>query len=158
MKRTTTPLCLVLAPLMSVSAAIASAQESDEAVPFTLEITVTGFDGRDAVDTRTHQMQLIIDKPSPTQLRQGREIAVGDEYRNVGTNVSCRARTHAPGYLVWCTFEQSSLIPGAGVPAFNTLHLVSEVVARAGETQELGTVDVGAGKRWTVAVTLHRRD
>jgi hypothetical protein len=98
-------------------------------------------------------LHVLADSGTPTLLRSGREVAVpaaDNQYRNVGTNVTCRAQTSGSGFRVELDLERSSLPEGSdpGRPSFQTFSYHTSFRLRDGESVELAS---GAGLRSIVA-------
>ena len=87
-------------------------------------------------------LYVLADSHEPTALRAGREVAVpdaGNQYRNVGTNVTCRASTSGDGFRVDLQIERSSLVEGSDPdrPSFYTFNVNSAVRLRDGESARI---------------------
>lgn len=123
---------------------------------FELSITVVRNAGTSQATERVHTLALTPDESPSAELRQGREVPVGDQYRNVGTNVQCRVRTRGERYLLWCAFEESTLVAGPGPPVFDTLNVVEQVVVTLGERVRLaGASSSPDGAGWSVSAELN---
>ena len=159
MNRTYRTWALLIAALAAATN-LATAQDAPtDAAPLLAEVSVVGYDGDEVIARRSHSVALVADRPPPAQLRRGREVAVGEQYRNVGTNLSCRAKTRGSAFLLWCAFEESALLPGGGAPSFETLSVENEVLITPGGSAELGTVsEPDSNTRWTIGVTLRTRN
>jgi hypothetical protein len=133
------------------SAAWASpAQEAADLTPLQIELRLSA--APDASDGAVSvALYVLADSHEPTALRVGREVAVpvaGHQYRNVGTNVTCRASTSGDGFRLDLQIERSSLVEGSdpGRPSFHTFNVNSAVRLRDGESARiLGQVDGASG-------------
>jgi hypothetical protein len=120
------------------------AQEEDTLgalTPLKVELTLSPApDGRERGTSFT--LYVLADSKRAVVLRAGREVAVpapGIQYRNVGTNLTCRASTIADGFRLDLEIERSSLVEGsdAGRPSFHTFNANSVLRLRDGQTVEL---------------------
>jgi hypothetical protein len=139
----------ILIPVFLVSSA-AWASPAQEAVenltPLKVELRLSA--APDASDGAVSVVLYVLaDSHEPTALRAGREVAVptaGNQYRNVGTNITCRASTSGPGFRLELQIERSSLVEGSdpGRPSFHTFNVNSAVRLRDGESARiLGQVE-----------------
>jgi hypothetical protein len=115
----------------------AQEEAAGEITPLKLELTLSPSpDGSDR--ETSFVVHLLADSNRTTTLRAGREVAVpvaGNQYRNVGINVTCRAWTDGDGFRLDLELERSSLVEGsdAGRPSFHTFSTSSSLRLRDGE-------------------------
>jgi hypothetical protein len=127
--------------------------------PLKIELRLSAApDGNDVAASIV--LYVLADSHEPTALRAGREVAVpaaGHQYRNVGTNVTCRASTSADGFRVDLQIERSSLVEGSAPdrPSFHTFNVNSALHLRDGESaQILGRADGAPGSLREVEAKL----
>jgi hypothetical protein len=119
----------------------AQEEAAGEITPLKLELTLSPSpDGSDR--ETSFVVHLLADSNRTTTLRAGREVAVpaaGDQYRNVGINVTCRAWTDGDGFRLDLELERSSLVEGSdpGRPSFHTFSTSSSLRLRDGESVRL---------------------
>jgi len=120
------------------------AQEEEPAgdgTPLKVELTISpAADGRES--GTSFALYVLADSKRTVALRPGREVAVpaaGNQYRNVGINVTCRAWTSGDGFRLDLELERSSLIEGSdpGRPSFHTFNANSSFRLRDGESVRL---------------------
>lgn len=130
--------------LLSVGARELRAQEEETAgnlIPLRVELTLSpSADGRESGATLT--LYVLADSKRTVALRAGREVAVPaaeNQYRNVGTNLTCRAATSGNGFRLDLEIERSSLVEGSdpGRPSFHTFSTTSVLLLRDGQRVEL---------------------
>lgn len=119
----------------------AQEEAAGEVTPLKLELTLSAAsDGSDRAFSFV--LEVLADSKRTTTLRVGREVAVpaaDNQYRNVGTNVTCRAWTSGDGFRLDLELERSSLVEGSdpGRPSFYTFNSNSSFRMRDGESIEL---------------------
>jgi hypothetical protein len=145
---------MVLAVFLAwVAAGSLSAQEAERTLtPIKVAISLAAApDGSDP--GMSIALYVLADSGTPTLLRSGREVAVpaaDNQYRNVGTNVTCRAQSSGDGFRIELDIEKSSLPEGSDParPSFQTFSYHTSFRLRDGESVELAS---GAGLRAIVA-------
>ena len=143
--------------LMSVLAPMAPAQSVPDPTEVPLRVEIAIAQGE---ETHTYTLDVTANRSRLSELRQGREIAIQGEsapqYRNVGTNIQCKASTRGDRFLVWLALERSSIAESAGGhPSFHTFHVMSELLLASDEDVSLVT---SSEDSWTVNVMLRVRD
>jgi hypothetical protein len=138
----------------------AQSQEPEQApTPVRVEVIFSKYQG-DELTTRLPYAMMVNaeEEPQSHHLRMGIEVPVSvgsqgtQQYRNVGTNIDCRARTLSEGrYMVELTVEQSSMYPAESVtasgrqgqaegnPLFRTFSSNFRPILRDGESVQLTT-------------------
>ena len=160
-------LSLLLTAGLAASPTLAQDNDTDEIlIPVNLRVTITHYDGDELLNRDTHSLHHTANRLRLTELRQGREVPVrvrSDEgvtttqYRNVGTNIQCRVRTHGERFLVELDLEQSDFADErqSDTPSFHTFNIHQELVLADGERVEVvGAASPGSSERWTVEVEL----
>lgn len=136
---------ILIAALLVWGAARALPALGEEApakvTPLKLELTFSPApDGGESGSSLT--LYLLADSKRAVALRAGREVAVpaaGNQYRNVGINVTCLAAASGDGFRLDLEVERSSLVEGSDPvrPSFYTFNANSALHLRDGETVEL---------------------
>lgn len=158
--------------------------EGGELVPLRVELFITrhrGAPNGPEISRLAHTLQVVANSRSVTSLREGREVPVmvtqtigasdddtrravpvtSYQYRNVGTNVTCRARSHGNGFRVNLNFEQSSIHANEGSPnpSFRTFSVSNELWLEPGRSQDLVLVsDPSSDEVVTIQITLSPMD
>jgi hypothetical protein len=130
-------------PLFLIWSGALSAQEeaTEDVTPLKLELTLSP--APEARESGTSlALYVLADAKRVVTLRAGREVAVpaaGNQYRNVGINVTCRASTIGDGFRVDLEIERSSLVEGSDPvrPSFYTFSANSAFHLRDGESVEI---------------------
>ncbi len=151
---------LVSTFLVWSAARVIPAQEAaGNVTPLKIELRLSAApDGNDGATSIV--LYVLADSHEPTALRAGREVAVpaaGNPYRNVGTNVTCRASTSGNGFRLDLSIERSSIVEGSdpGRPSFYTFNVNSAVLLRDGESARiLGQADGASGSLREVEAKL----
>ena len=147
-----------LALLVLLGSPAASPAQEPVYIPLKVELVVTRQDG-EATERRTHVLRVAAIRTSGTELRIGREVPVADKYRNVGTNIQCRAESRGEQFLLWLSLEQSSLASSHGPPSFHTFNVQDQLIVSDGEEVELvRSSSPDSEETWsvTVKVTVER--
>ena len=150
------PWPIVLLICMIPVATVAQDDTSETPIPLRIEIDVR--QGQD--EHVTHTLHVMANRDRPTELRQGQEFAVPGtapdtdyQYRNVGTNIKCRATSHGDKFLVWFVLEQSSRAETSGTPpSFHTFNIMNELLLADGESVELVAA---SNEMWRVEFSLN---
>ena len=153
------------APVGSVLAVESALQESTPETRLELEFVITSEsdDGERSERPSTIQLEA---NDEVARLQVGTEVPVpvmsfdvdkGDQtsggtgepvthfqYRNVGTNLTARARPHADGFLIRVSLEESSTagtqrVGGLVLPRFRTFNYHHRLLMKDGETAEIVT-------------------
>ncbi len=109
--------------------------------PLRLTLTLSpGPDGRES--GASFALYVLADAKAMTTLRSGREVAVpsaGNQYRNVGINVTCRASTSGDAFHFDLEMERSALVEenDPGRPSFQTFSARSSFRLRDGDEVKL---------------------
>jgi hypothetical protein len=126
----------------SAARAIAAEEPAREVTPLRIELKLSAApDGTEGAPA-SMALYVLADSDKPTVLRAGREVAVpaaDDRYRNVGTNVTCRASASGDGFRLDLDIELSSLVEGSdpGRPSFHTFSVHSSVRLLDGESARI---------------------
>ena len=129
--------------LVWIAAPKLPAQEEAAGVVTPLKPELTLSRAPDGSDRETtFVVHVLADSKRTTTLRSGREVAVpaaGNQYRNVGINVTCRAWTSGDGFRLDLELERSSLVEGSDPdrPSFYTFNVNSAVRLRDGESARI---------------------
>ncbi len=132
---------------------------SEKVTPLEVELALSPApDGRES--GTSFKLYVLADSKRAVVLRAGREVAVpaaDNQYRNVGTNVTCRAWASGDGFRLDVDIERSSLADGSdpGRPSFHTFNVNSTLLLRDGESVEIAA---GADLRAVVAKLRVLRD
>ena len=135
--------------------------------PLRVELVFSKYDG-EALTSRLPYTFMVngAKEPRSTELRMGIEVPVtvaegAQQYRNVGTNVDCRAHDLGDGsFRLELSVEQSSIYPAStsgddGNPLFRTFNSNLIVLLRDGESMELtSATDMVSGEVSKVSVSL----
>jgi hypothetical protein len=171
-----TGIALLLATHCFVPRAVAQSQEPEQApTPVRVELVFSKYQDDDLTMRLPYTMLVNAEEePQSHHLRMGIEVPVSvdsqgsQQYRNVGTNIDCRARTLSEGrYMIELTVEQSSVYPAESViasgrqlqaegnPLFRTFSSNFRPILRDGERVELTTAtDPVSGEVSKVEVSL----
>src|SRR5262245_17935261 len=167
---------LALVALLATAGA-AFAQEPAEkpkpqmrGTPLRLLIVYSRYQGDKKVSSVPHQLSVIADE-GPTRLRMGIMVPIltqskdgpTTQYRDVGNNIDCTARTVEPGlFRLTCSFEQSSLYDKdradavQGLPMFRNFRSESNVALRDGQsTQHTSATDPVTGEVLKIDITMN---
>ena len=136
--------------------------------PLRLQIVYSRYQGDKKVSSVPHQLSVIADE-GPSRLRMGIMVPIqtqskdgpSTQYRDVGNNIDCTARTLEPGlFRLQCSFEQSSLYDKerdpAALPMFRVFRSESNVALRDGQsTQHTSATDPVSGEVLKIDITLN---
>lgn len=146
-----------------------SETESESAwTPLKVELVFSKYDGEELTSRLPYTFMVNGAKqPRSTQLRMGIEVPITvsegtQQYRNVGTNLDCRAHDVGDGsFRLELQVEQSSIYPaatsgnGPGNPLFRTFNSNLTVILRDGESMELtSATDLVSGEVSKVGISL----
>lgn len=152
-------------------------------IPLRVQLVVSRYQGEKKVSSTPYTISVVANDNGRTSLRMGVEVPVpqtifkaaegsvvpptGYNYRSVGTNIDCTARTIEGGLYklelgvtdtsVFVTDKQSgaNASPVPGVPAFRSFTSSFHVVLRDGQTaQHIAATDPVSGEVLRVDVTL----
>ncbi len=108
-----------------------------------LRLTLTFSPAPDGRESRvSFALYVLADAKAMTTLRSGREVAVpsaGNQYRNVGINVTCRASTSGDRFHFDLEIERSALVEESDPvhPSFQTFSARSSFRLRDGDEVKL---------------------
>ena len=159
--------------LMSLAAAGLALPAQGEAAsgsawtPLRVELVFSKYDGEKLTSRLPYTFVVNSAKePRSTELRMGIEVPVtaaegAQQYRNVGTNVDCRAHDLGDGsFRLELSVEQSSIYPAApsggdGNPLFRTFNSnLIVVLADGGSMEVTSATDMVSGEVSKVSVSL----
>jgi len=183
---------LGLVPVLSTAAQEAEAPSKPEPpaeapgkerppVPLRVQVTIARFEGERKVASMPYTLVVSPSRTSRASIRMGIEVPVrvgaatdkdgkptswSHQYRNVGTNIDCRALPRTPGdqYGIELQVEQSSVNPGGeklpavanDLPFFRTFNTSFTALLRDGQTAtHIVATDPVTGESVRIDVTLN---
>jgi type II secretory pathway component GspD/PulD (secretin) len=138
-------------------------------LPYTLQVVAIRNSSVLALENPSSSLRMGVDVPVRVSTIAKEGVKEGDEpfsYRNVGTNIDCRASTlEDDRYRLIVSVEQSSIVPPgepgqtatvkAGVPLFRTFKSSINVILRNGQSmQYVAATDPVSGESVRIDVTL----